>query len=361
MKKILFSVLGLSPQILTETLYVLMKSNDLPDEVHVLTTQKGAELCKRAFFQESGGWFNKFCEDWKVTGIEFSADNIHTISDQSGEPLADIRLDKHNTDVANQIVDFVRNLTADDSNMLHVSIAGGRKTMGFYAGYTLSMFGRNHDKLSHVLVEEEFEGHPEFFYPTPNSKVIRSKDRKFLLECQDAKVELAYLPFISMRNSIPNHIISQSLSFNEMVELLQQRVFDKKVLISPSDSALFIDDKKITLSPANFVFYYWLAKKSFEEIPYFLLPTEGLPSTEYAQEYINCIDEALPEVVDMDRTLEALKNGMDKDFIRDRKSQIKTKLVKTLGVNAEEFLIKYTNNKTKEQGLNLQPGQIEFI
>lgn len=42
-RRVLFSVLGLSPQILTETLYALMKSDEsfVPTEVHVLTTTKG--------------------------------------------------------------------------------------------------------------------------------------------------------------------------------------------------------------------------------------------------------------------------------------------------------------------------------
>ena len=32
---------------------------------------------------------------------------------------------------------------------MHVSIAGGRKTRGFLAGYTLSLLGRPQDRLSH--------------------------------------------------------------------------------------------------------------------------------------------------------------------------------------------------------------------
>jgi CRISPR-associated protein (TIGR02584 family) len=41
--------------------------------------------------------------------------------------------------------------TADPQASLHVSIAGERKTMGFYVGYALSLFGRTQGRLSHVL------------------------------------------------------------------------------------------------------------------------------------------------------------------------------------------------------------------
>ena len=50
---------------------------------------------------------------------------------------------------------------------LHVSIAGGRKTMGFYVGYALSLFARDQDRLSHVLVPPSLESRQDFFYPPP--------------------------------------------------------------------------------------------------------------------------------------------------------------------------------------------------
>ena len=43
--------------------------------------------------------------------------------------------------------------------------------MGYYLGYALSLFGRSQDRLSHVLVSDGYEGHPEFYYPSKNSKV----------------------------------------------------------------------------------------------------------------------------------------------------------------------------------------------
>ena len=73
--------------------------------------------------------------------------------------------------VADFITEQVRQITADPAASLHVSIAGGRKTMGFYAGYALSLFGRAQDQLSHVLVSPSFELLKEFSIrvPTPRS------------------------------------------------------------------------------------------------------------------------------------------------------------------------------------------------
>jgi CRISPR-associated protein (TIGR02584 family) len=67
-------------------------------------------------------------------------------------PLEDIVTEADNVAVADFITEKVRAVTADPEASLHVSIAGGRKTMGFYLGYALSLFGRPQDRLSHVLV-----------------------------------------------------------------------------------------------------------------------------------------------------------------------------------------------------------------
>ena len=47
--------------------------------------------------------------------------------------------------------------------------------MGFYLGYALSLYSRAQDRLSHVLVNSPFESHSEFFYPTPESRVIHRR------------------------------------------------------------------------------------------------------------------------------------------------------------------------------------------
>jgi CRISPR-associated protein (TIGR02584 family) len=79
------------------------------------------------------------------------------VRDAQGQPLADIRSVADSHQAADQITKRVRALSADPDCALHVSIAGGRKTMGYYAGYALSLFGRRQDRLSPGLVSEPFE------------------------------------------------------------------------------------------------------------------------------------------------------------------------------------------------------------
>lgn len=68
--------------------------------------------------------------------------------------------------------------------------------MGFYVGHALSLHRRGQDRLSHILVEP----HPEFYYPTPHSRVIYAQrpNRKPL-----DTVTLAEIAFVRMRHGLP--------------------------------------------------------------------------------------------------------------------------------------------------------------
>ena len=144
-RKILIAVTGMSPQILTETVYALYtQQNWLPDEIFVLTTQTGYNNIVRNLLGEDG-FFTRLCKDYNLPEIQFGERNIHVIHDAGGEKLSDIRTPEENNLAADMIVNFIRQQCADDKTELHVSIAGGRKSMGFYIGYALSLFGRPQD------------------------------------------------------------------------------------------------------------------------------------------------------------------------------------------------------------------------
>jgi CRISPR-associated protein (TIGR02584 family) len=165
-RRILLSVCGLSPQVVTETLFALSQQQTppfIPTEVHLITTTEGAQRAELALLSKDLGWFHRLCRDCGLEDIAFPRQNIHVVQDANGRALDDIRSLQDNQDAADTITSLVRTFSADPDSALHVSIAGGRKTMGFYVGYALSLFGRPQDRLSHVLVSEPFESSMEFF------------------------------------------------------------------------------------------------------------------------------------------------------------------------------------------------------
>jgi len=180
-RRILLAVTGLTPQVVTETLYALAVQRQppfIPTEIHLLTTGEGAEAARLGLLSEDPGWFHRLCRDYALPPIAFNASHIQVLRDAVGQPLGDIRTPDDNQRAADAITETVRNLTADPQAALHVSIAGGRKTMGYYLGYALGLFGRPQDCLSHVLVSEPFESSPEFYYPTRYNRVIVLRDNK---------------------------------------------------------------------------------------------------------------------------------------------------------------------------------------
>ena len=134
-RRILLAVIGLSPQILTETVYALAVAPArpqrpfVPTEVRLITTNEGAERAKLSLLHPESGWFHRLRADYALPPIAFGPEYIQVLRDAAGRPLGDIRTPADNTRAADTILEVVRALTRNDDSALHVSIAGGRKTM----------------------------------------------------------------------------------------------------------------------------------------------------------------------------------------------------------------------------------------
>ena len=188
-KRILLVATGLTPQVVTETLYALATAPGaerfIPEEVHVITTLRGAELVKLLFMGEHANQLEALCGQWSIPMPRVL---LHLLGNKDAA-LDDLRSAAENETAANSILEVVRALTRDDGTAVHFSIAGGRKTMGYYLGTCASILGRPQDRMSHVLVNEPFESAPEFFFPPnpPTHMLIRGRPTNSAL----ARVALA--------------------------------------------------------------------------------------------------------------------------------------------------------------------------
>ena len=131
MTNILFLVTGMTPQIITETLWALACDPDndtkwIPDEIHVLSTNSGIEQIQGTLFQE--GVFKKMQQEFpQLSQIKFNNECLHVFRDAQGRTLNDLKTPDDNELAANLICQMVRSFTEHDEVALHVSIAGGRK------------------------------------------------------------------------------------------------------------------------------------------------------------------------------------------------------------------------------------------
>lgn len=269
-RKILLAVIGLSPQILTETLYALAVKGRpafVPDEVHVITTGEGAEYARHTLLDNGMGRFREMLRDYSLEGrIRFDADCIHVISRPDGQTARDIQSPEDNMLAADHILKWVSHFTRDENVALHVSIAGGRKTMGFFAGYALSLYGRAQDRLSHVLVSDPFESNHDFYYPPPTPKVLFDRNNK-PIHTSDANVMLAEIPFVRLRHGLPDSLVKGSASFSEVVAAAQHGLAPASLRVDPLNRKITCSNTEIRMEPAPFAFYYWLAKRTQSGLP----------------------------------------------------------------------------------------------
>ncbi len=333
-RNILFIVTGMTPQIITETVWALACDPELsepwvPDEIHVLSTEDGLNQIRSRLFSEKEGFkFAKFKQDYphlQDTGFDGSEQYLHVIKDKDGQALSDLRTPTDNKTAANVICEKVREFTLDETINLHVSIAGGRKTMGFYAGYALSLYGRAQDAMSHVLVEERYESARDFFYPTPDKDVYVTNRDGMELKAKDAQVWLASIPFVRMRQQLTDDVLISNFSFSEIIDFINAANETPRVVIHDNaDRQVVVSDKKVKLSPKEFSLYLLVAEKQ-----------QGLvyPSKEIEGDSINEQAQArYDEIYDKHKTLSGKdKIVMDYDNFSQTVSKIATKLKKGFG------------------------------
>ncbi len=267
-RRILLAVTGLSPQVVTETLYALSQEDigQIPTEVHLLTTLRGFELARLNLLSDDPGWFHRLCRDYRLPPIRFTESHIHVLRDRKDKPLADIRTPEDNEDAADFIAAQVAELCADPHTAVHVSIAGGRKTMGYYAGYALSLYGRPQDRLSHVLVEDPFESHPQFYYPTPYSRVIYTHDHEQRpLDCRSARVWLAQIPFVRLREELPERLLQGRLSFTEACAWIERSLSPPRLVLEVANNKVYADNQPISLTPTEFALLWWFADQALNQ------------------------------------------------------------------------------------------------
>lgn len=265
MRNILFLVTGMTPQIITETVWALACDPNkadkwIPDEIRVLSTQNGLNQIQGRLLKN--GVFSQFKEDYpQLKSIVFDENSLIVVKDSEQQSLDDIKTPQHNEVMANTLCELIRGLTEQEDTSLHVSIAGGRKTMGYYAGYALSIYGRHQDSMSHVLVEEAFEKAIDFFYPTPQPSYAHNVDKIIIGNAQNAKVWLAEIPFVRMREMLDNESIVTNKSFSDVIEIIEQSIFPIMLRITNNDErTIFIADKSCKLSPKEFCLYLLAAE-----------------------------------------------------------------------------------------------------
>ncbi|MFY9180149.1 MAG: CRISPR-associated ring nuclease Csm6 [Venatoribacter sp.] len=372
-KNVLFLVTGMTPQIITETIWALACDPSLdegsqwvPDEVHVLSTEHGLNQIRSRLLQ--GNVIEQLKKDYsQLKGLVFKEELLHVIKDENGQALADLKTPQDNERAADQINEYIRELTKQENTSLHVSIAGGRKTMGFYAGYALSLHGRAQDKMSHVLVDERYESIPEFFYPTPGAVFVKDRNNQSW-PASKARIWLAEIPFVRMKYAIKDRHQIKKDSFIDTVNKINEAANDIHIEINVAEALLVINKKMEVrdLSPREFSFFCVFAQNRQASGIGFFIPNRNMSEKDLSSEEVALISAlSVPfrafysqlryeEYID-DRNVDIGKNAFEQ-----AKTNLKKTLENSLGLELAAKL-ELVGGRGKAFYLDVPASAIEFV
>lgn len=357
-RRILLAVTGLSPQVVTETLYALLQRQPpfLPTEIHLVTTEEGARLARAALLHPDGGQFHALLADYPQLGRPlFDEEHIHPIRDASGAPLADIRTPQENAAAADAITALVAALTRDEEAALHVSIAGGRKTMGFYLGYAFSLYARPQDRLSHVLVTAPFESHPEFFFPPATPRRLATREGRHI-DTAEARVDLAEIPVVRLRHGLPEGLRAGRAGYVDTVAALNMSFAPPRLVIDLAVKQATFGTCAVTLKPALLAWLAFWAETARQGRP--MRHWRDIAAEEFLRPYARIVGI---DAMAFEAAQRRLADGMEKEFFEQNNAKLEAAIKAALGPAAAPYLLGRAGKKPHlARGLMLPPEAIEL-
>lgn len=202
-RRILLCVVGMSPAVVTETIYGLFQRQEpfVPTEIHIMTTTAGREKVVETLLDTPR--IQQLYQQFGYGDVlpRFDVGYVHVPNNATGQALEDIRTADDNAAIADDMLTLACDLTSDAQSAVHASISGGRKTMSYYLGNIMSLVGRPQDRISHVLATEPFEFNPNFFYPgqqSPDTIEVHTQNGTAYRPASEAKITLSDIPFVAL-------------------------------------------------------------------------------------------------------------------------------------------------------------------
>ena len=272
-KNILITVTGMSPAIITETVYSLARESPImiPDKIIAITTTSGKACIVKELF-ESNVW-SQMLKDLKVPKDKCAFSRAShflrvLLSSGKSEDAEDIITTKDNHIAADCILGTLREFTENPDTRVIFSIAGGRKTMSVLGALSMTLLGRSQDRLCHVLVKPPFDSPamaPRFYYPNTRVKKYSMPDGK-TYSVQPSDITLCDIPFPRNRDLFPEKYSRLPGGFMDTVNLINKILPSaqsySELFLDPKNCLCKINDKIIKLSIPEFTLYWMLAVRA---------------------------------------------------------------------------------------------------
>ncbi len=261
-KVVLISVVGMSPAVVTETIWALHTEEPafVPDEVKLFTTRKAWENASKALLSRENGR-----SIWDELQQKIGKEMIlkkHIFEDLQGGELEDIVTDNDQELVADQLLKGVREYKNPQQEVCRVvaSLAGGRKSMSALMYAVMSLAAEADDMITHVLADEQASACRNFFFPEQECQQLTAKinGQEQPFTAADVRLSLAAIPFVPLASLVKNSDFDASGSFSRLVEKTSRVVAkvgpaQTQIRISKSQCKVFINDNALLLTADQFV------------------------------------------------------------------------------------------------------------
>ena len=275
----LIASVGGAPQVVTETLWALMNPEQLLDEalrgrapfipnlVYLVTTGGGLRKCR------SQGLEHKVRRLFEQEGKAVPRLDFLVPRGSDGLPIEDIRGRDENVAYANAVTRLVMRLAAEPETRIHMSLAGGRKTMTSFNHTAMMFFGRPGDELSHVLVEPaEWENSRGFWWPGQPADLDEgapgSADASKADKSDGVRVDLVFTPFVCLSSLLDESAFpSREPDYSDVIAQAEAALHATDLRISFERKSIAMSTTELSLPPREFCFYAVLAKARREGWP----------------------------------------------------------------------------------------------
>jgi len=344
MKTTLVAVSGLSPAIVTETVWALAAESPpaVPDDVVVITTARGEhDLREQLLSKRDGVWNGRTV--WEQLRLDvFALANVPNSAARLQLSLRVVELPDAGTGVRRKAEDLrsgsdhdetadfiVRTLApfcdAEDNRVI-ASIAGGRKTMGALLYATMSLIGKECDRVTHVLVSEPFETARGFFYPAQPEQNLGARTSQDSLEAvaaADAEIELADIPFVPLRNKFtelnePRRTFAGLVDCYSRADRASLR-YPPRVTLDAEGGILNVEGRPITLTGRDLIVAAFLHDRATRSVPHFRDRGDATP---HLQAYVEAWKLEHPS----HRATARLSGAMSEDDLTKALASLRVKL-----------------------------------
>ncbi len=263
-RNVLVITLGGAPGVVTETAYALLKRSPrwVPREIHLVTTTFGAKD-----WHDSDSRANReLAAVFEHFGIAPVRPRLLVPEMSASNPIADIRTEEQNIAFANALTWLIKEIKDRKDTRLHVSMAGGRKTMSSYSQAAISFFAEEDDELTHSLVEpSSLEYSPDFFWPKQQQQDIDVSKRPpppptKIIKASTAEITLVPSPFLRLRQHMKRiPFAKQNFDHWTLTERVQANLDAYTVKLRVKEHTLIINGQLVKFGNQEFALYRVLA------------------------------------------------------------------------------------------------------